>query len=257
MSDRRSALRRFLASRLDPTSYLGLHLTVGLAVALLALWGFGALLEEVLDGATLVRTDIAADAWLHAHATPLGTSSFHAITQLGSPALMTLVAGIGAAVLWRVRDRTPPMVAALGRAAVVTWIAAFVGGALLGQLLKTLVHRTRPEYGARFLHGVSYSFPSGHAMGATIGYGMIAWALIRLLGLRGTARALTIVACVLVVLAIGTSRLYLGVHYPSDVVGGFAVGGAWLTVCLTGLSVAEGRERVRQASGTPAYRKRS
>lgn len=230
-------LARFAAARLDPTSSLGLHLTVGLAAFLLALWAFGALLEEVLDDATMVRLDVAADAWIHAHATPGGLRLFDAVTQFGSPAVMGLAAVVGAVLLWRTRHRLT----------LVTWVAAFAGGALVDQVLKVLVHRARPAYGAAYLHGHSYSFPSGHAMGSIIGYAMIVIALRRHVPAARRHVVAVSVAAAVCVLAIGASRLYLGVHYPSDVVGGWAAGAVWLAVCLTAASVARGRRGAAMA----------
>jgi undecaprenyl-diphosphatase len=240
--DAPSALRRFLAARLDPTSYLGLHLTAGLAALLLAVWAFGALLEEVLDDATMVRLDVATDAWIHARTTPAGLTLFHAITQLGSPAVMGLVAVVGAIALWRARYRLT----------LVTWIAAFVGGVLVNQALKLAVHRDRPMYGTAYLHGHSYSFPSGHAMGSIIGYAMLVYVLRRHMPVVRRHTTLAVVVAALIVLAIGASRLYLGVHYPSDVIGGYAAGAGWLAICLTGASVARGRASIRRASARPA-----
>ncbi|MBV9879020.1 MAG: phosphatase PAP2 family protein [Gemmatirosa sp.] len=224
-------LRRFLAARLDRASYLGLHLTVGLGVALGGLWAFGALLEEVLDAERLVRWDEAASRWVHAHTSPAGLRVMHAVTTLGAPTTMAALALGGAVVLFRQRRRTT----------LVTWLAAFGGGMLLDALLKYAVRRPRPPFGARYLHGHSYSFPSGHAMGAIVGYAMLLHLLRgRRTWRRATAVAATAAAAALV-LFVGVSRVYLGVHYPSDVVGGLLAGAAWLAVCLTGESIAEGR----------------
>jgi undecaprenyl-diphosphatase len=224
--------RRFVAARLDPASYLGLRLTIGLVVLLAALWAFGALLEEVLDNETLVRLDVAASAWIHARTTPAGLALFDAITQLGSPVAMGAVALVGSVVLWRRRRRV----------ALVTWVAAFGGGVVVDQALKLAVHRARPTYGGAYLHGHSYSFPSGHAMGSIIGYTMLVYTVHGGgAAARRTRAALLRGGAAVIVLAIGASRLYLGVHYPSDVVGGYAAGAAWLAICLTYASVTHGR----------------
>ncbi|HEX8851764.1 MAG TPA: phosphatase PAP2 family protein [Gemmatimonadaceae bacterium] len=224
-------LMRFLRARLDPKSYLGLHFTVGLVLVVLTLWLFGGLLEEVLDNATLVRWDMSAAARIHAMATPLGLSVFHAITNIGSPPVMTSLAVIGVATLLVMRWRLLALV----------WIAAAGGGAILDQVLKILVHRTRPEYGAAFLHGVSYSFPSGHAMGSLIGFGMVAFAIAHVRHLSRRERQVAYWLAGLATLLVGLSRVYLGVHYPSDVVGGWAAGGAWLSICITGYHFVTGR----------------
>ena len=228
-------VRRFVAARLDPKAYLGLHATIGLLGAALALWLFGAVLDAVLDDATLVRWDLATAAAVHGRATAAGLRLFDTLTQLGSPAAMALLGTAGAILLWRRGLRTM----------LVAWVAAFVGGLLLDQAVKLVVHRDRPEYGAAYLHGHSYSFPSGHSMGATIGYGVLAYVLVRVhQPLRGR-RALVYGLAALIALAVGVSRVYLGVHYPSDVVGGWAAGSAWLAVCLTGAGIARRRAESR------------
>ncbi|HET7458165.1 MAG TPA: phosphatase PAP2 family protein [Gemmatimonadaceae bacterium] len=227
--------RRFVAERMDPKAYLGLHVTVGLAVVALGLWLFGALLDAVLDNAMMVRWDVAADAWVHARATPAGLRAFDVVTQLGSPAAMAALGAAGALVLWRARRHTT----------LIAWLAAFGGGAAVDWVLKSVVHRARPTYGNVYLHGHSYSFPSGHAMGSAIGYAM----LVYVAGLywhpaNRAWRTLGVVAAAAIVVAVGLSRVYLGVHYPSDVIGGWAAAAAWLSVCLTGMSIAQGRSRL-------------
>jgi undecaprenyl-diphosphatase len=228
-------MRSFVTARIDPKAYLGLYVTVGFVTTALALALFGALVEEVLDNATLVRWDMATDAAIHDRATPLGLEIFHAVTQLGSPTLMALVALAGALVFWRQGRRT----------LLLTWIAAFGGGALLDGVLKWAVHRTRPVYGAAYLHGHSYSFPSGHSMGSAIGYGMVAYALARHWHPRGMRRGFLYAAAALLSGLVGVSRVYLGVHYPSDVIGGWAAGAGWLAICLTGAGIARRRASER------------
>ena len=232
---------RFIAARLDRDSYLGLHLTVGLAIIAAGLWLFGSLLEEVLDNATLVQWDIAAASRIHGVATPIGTQVFVAITNIGSPVAMAVVAVVGAGVAFITRHR----LLALG------WAAAAVGGAIIDFLFKATVHRTRPEYGAAFLHGTSWSFPSGHAMGSIIGYGFLGYAIVRIRRLRGWRQAAVFGLAALLTLLIGVSRVYIGVHYPSDVLGGWAAGLAWLAVCVTGYEVVSGRSAITTAS-TPS-----
>ncbi len=223
-------------ARLDSKSYLGLHLAAGFVVAAIALWLFGALLDAVLDDATLVRWDVATAAAVHGRVTPAGLTAFDAITQLGSPVVLGAIGAIGLVVLWRRRRRTM----------LIAWAATFAGDALLAAVLKRAVHRTRPAYGAGYLHGHSFSFPSAHAMGSIAAYGVLAYALTRRPG--RVPRWAIYAAAALVVLLVGVSRVYLGVHYPSDVLGGFAAGAAWLAVCLTG----EGIARNRADDGGPA-----
>jgi undecaprenyl-diphosphatase len=213
-------LRRFLAARFDRKSQLGIGLTFSVAVFALAIWALSGLLDAVLDNATLVHWDGIIESWFHTHASATGLTIFDVVTQLGSPAV-AVVATVVAIYLWRARALL----------LLWTWIGANVGGLAIEYALKTTVHRSRPQYAAAYLHGHSYSFPSGHTMASTICYLMLAY--IIWLHPRTTPRARRvswIVACALV-LAVVFSRLYLGVHYPSDVLGGFMAGLAWLAVC--------------------------
>ncbi len=220
-----SRFARFVAARLDPKAYLGLHVTVGLAVAALALWLFGTVLEEVLDNAAVVRFDIATMDWIAAHTTPLGLRVFSAITRLGDIPVIPTIAVAGAWVLWHQRHRL----------VLVCWLSAFFGGVLVNRLLKLLVHRSRP---VRVVHETTFSFPSGHAMAATIGYGMLAYVLATYWHPRGIKRRFLFLGATILALAVGVSRVYLGVHFPTDVIGGFAAGTAWLAICVTGTRIA-------------------
>jgi undecaprenyl-diphosphatase len=98
---------------------------------------------------------------------------------------------------------------------------------------KAMVDRTRPGDTLRdqAVHERNASYPSGHAMGSMLGYGTLAYAGVVLLRRRAAQVALVTVLTILV-LAIGSSRIYLRAHWLSDVVGGFALGGFWLTLCI-------------------------
>ena len=169
---------------------------------------------------SLVRWDAVAEGWFHTHATPAGLRFFDAVTQLGSPGVAVIVVVV-ALYLWRQRVFL----------LLWTWLGAIVGGLAIEYVLKTTVHRSRPQYAAAYLHGHSYSFPSGHTMESTICYLMLAFLVSSHPPTRpAVGRAALIVAGMLIV-AVGFSRLYLGVHYPSDVVGGLAAGLGWLAVC--------------------------
>jgi membrane-associated phospholipid phosphatase len=93
-------------------------------------------------------------------------------------------------------------------------------------------------YGAAYLTGHSYSFPSGHAMGSIIGIGMLLYVLGLYWHPSRLVRIASIVAACIFVGLVGVSRVYLGVHYPSDVMGGWAAGAAWMAVCVSGASFA-------------------
>src|SRR5258708_35319200 len=97
------------------------------------------------------------------------------------------------------------------------------------------------DHGTHRMQAGSFSFPSGHAMGSMIGYGMLIWTLFVIWHPRHTWKVVIYLLAGLLVVAIGLSRIFLGVHYPSDVVGGWAAALAWLAVCITGVNVARHR----------------
>ena len=235
-------LRTFLKARLEPRAYLGLHLTVGLILGAAGIWIFGAVLDAILDNATMVRWDIAIDAFIHAHMAPSALPYVSATTQFGGPIAMGALGVVGAVVLWRAKRRD----------VLVGWIAAFAGGAIIDEALKMAVHRSRPTYGAAFVQAGSFSFPSGHAMGSMIGYGMLLWTIFIFWHPKRVWRVLIYLFASLLVLAIGLSRIFLGVHYPSDVGGGWAAAVAWLAVCITGVNIARHRHAMIQNPGAMA-----
>ena len=105
------------------------------------------------------------------------------------------------------------------------------GGAVLNLLLKNLFERARPEL-FRLVEATGYSFPSGHSMVSLCFYGMAAFLLVRELK-SWPGRVLVVSAAGLLIAAIGVSRIYLGVHYPTDVVAGYAAGSMWLAFCIS------------------------
>ena len=105
------------------------------------------------------------------------------------------------------------------------------GGAVLSILLKSLFHRVRPET-FWVVPETGFSFPSGHALATMCFYGMLAFLAIRNIE-KWRGRLAVITIAVIISLAVGISRIYLGVHYPTDVVAGYAAGFMWLTFCIS------------------------
>lgn len=229
----------FLVARFTPGEFLGLHLTLGLVASLAALWLFGAVTEDVVHHDPLTTFDLALATELRAHAIPVGDRIAVAISLVGSPvAMAALGVAVAVALAWR-----------RAWALLAGWTAAFAGAGVLTWALKDIIRRPRPTGAAAFLHGASWSFPSGHSLGAMIGYGMLAY-ILALHASRRRSRATIYSAAALLVVAIGLSRLYLGVHYFSDVVGGFAAGLVWLSACISGVEVAR-RRRAMLLPTTP------
>jgi len=247
MAFRRSHPRiwRFLVVRFARGEYLGLHLTVGFGVALAALWLFGGITEDVVHHDPLTQLDVMILHWFRAHATHTTDTIGSAISLVGSPGAMAVMAvTVGIALL--VRRHWIELVG---------WLAAFVGGGLLNVAVKNAVQRSRPSGAGAFLHALhgqyGYSFPSGHAMGSVFGYGMLAYLLVTFWLNRRVARVTVVVATTTLIVAIGVSRLYLGVHYFSDVVGGYAAGVVWLAACISGVEIARRQPLVETLRAAP------
>src|SRR5437763_1284520 len=227
LKTRHPRMWKFVAARFARGEYLGLHLTVGLAISLLGLWIFAGLTEDVIHQDPITRFDLTLVDWLRTHVGPRGLGIARALSALGSAYVMLGLA-LGVA-----------FVLAMGRHGLLLegWIIAFLGGAVLNTALKTAIHRPRPEH-STILSSQSWSFPSGHAMESLIAYGMLAYLLVVLVPGAHKRRFIIVLSTSLLVLGIGWSRLYLGVHYFSDVVGGYAGGVLWLSACISGLEVS-------------------
>ena len=215
---------RFLRARLSPESYLGLHLTIGLLVILLAGWWFADIAEDMSRSAATRALDDNIKSWFVVHGTPLLTAISRVITFFGSVGFLSSASLVVGAVLAIRRSfyRLLALVLAAG------------GGALLNLALKHLFHRRRPVLENPLVTLSSYGFPSGHTMGATIFYGVVALIVTYWMG-SWSRRVLTGWLAALVIALIGASRIYLGAHYFTDVIGAVAVGLAWLAFCWTGV----------------------
>ena len=126
----------FVAARFARGEYLGLHLTVGFVISLAGLWLFGGVTEDVIHHDPLTQFDMALLDWLHRHATPTGYAIFHAITLLGSPVTLTVLA-LGVGLLLATRRQW----ILLGG-----WLTAFAGGGVLDEVLKLVIRRPRPPW---------------------------------------------------------------------------------------------------------------
>ncbi len=218
----------FIASRFAREEYLGLHLTVGFLLSVAALWLFGGVTEDVVHHDPLTAVDLSFAAWMRVHSGPMGDRIAMVVTILGSPVALAIVAVVVGAILARKRWWI----------VLVGWIASSAGASLLNWALKRVVARPRPVGSQGFLYDSSFSFPSGHAMGSLVQYGMLAYLLIAFWPSGRRHRAFIAAGTAVLVLMIGLSRLYLGVHFLSDVIGGYAAGTVWLAACVTGVEIA-------------------
>lgn len=190
-------------------------IVAGLVLALVTLALFGVLAEDVYERET-IRLDTGVGEFLHQYSTPALDAAMNAATFLGSlPALLPVMLGTGLLLLSLGRRRELLFLAVVG-----------AGGTGLNQLLKAVFQRPRPAL-PWSLPEPSFSFPSGHAMDAFFCYLGVACVVWMVWGWKWGG--LAVVAAVALVLAIGVSRVYLGYHYVSDVVGGYAAALCWLS----------------------------
>jgi len=196
--------------------------TGGVALATLAFWFFKEQAENVVEG-TADRYDDAIMQAVHTIDNPAMTRTMEAVTQLGSHAAISIAAGVTAlAMLGK------------GRKTDAWTVVVSTGGAMaINTILKNVFQRQRPkELARRIKLPKSHSFPSGHSLLSAATYPIVAHHLVQNESLAVQAAVHTLAG--LTILSVGFSRVYFGVHFPSDVLGGFAAGFGWLG--LTSLS---------------------
>lgn len=215
-----------------------------LATALLAL------LAGVVTQGITQRFDERVLQTLEAHRSPLLTEVMIEITTIGSGVPLILMVAFAALLLWLTRHRW----------SVALLVIGSLGGTLVNRLLKETFERPRPVVVDAVQQVTSLSFPSGHATSSFIVYGVLAYILSRLAPDRSVRIAIWS-AAVFMIIAVGFSRMYLGVHYPTDVAGGFLVGLAWVLILAATMNalgfLASRRPETRveehdlEAPGTP------
>jgi membrane-associated phospholipid phosphatase len=216
---RSERMRRYLRRRFDPGRATGLALTVALVLIFLTALAFGVVADMVTSRTGLYRFDSGAAAFGAAHATDRSIDVLLGITQLGSTVVIVVVAlALGLLEWWRRR-----------RWAVLAFmLTVILGQNLIANGIKLLVHRERPPV-PHLVNATGWSFPSGHSAAAAATYAAVALLLGR--GRRWTVRAWLGTGAAAIVVAVASSRVLLGVHWVTDVIGGVALGFAWFAVC--------------------------
>jgi membrane-associated phospholipid phosphatase len=220
-------------SRWPPLAYLLGHLALGFALIVGAAALFAGIAEAIGDGEAIGQLDLLFSETVRATIDPTALQLFARITHVGDPLLLGSLALAACAVLLRLRRY---------------WLCAALvltggGAALLNLSLKALFQRTRPVHTHGLTSAEGWSFPSGHASGAVVIYGMLAYLLLRLLPARTAEAPRLLIALLAAVLAFtsGGSRVLLQVHFATDVLAGFASGLAWLMVCVLTMELARYR----------------
>ncbi len=223
----RSRLGAFFQARLSPEGLFGRHFSIGGGVFIAAVLVFAGIAVHVSSANWLTATDDRISHWFDLHGTVGWTRFMFVITDLHGSVAIPLFSAVFVLLLARRKDWF--------------WMAAVAGttfgGMLLNIGLKYVFRRGRPSFENPLVNIATYSFPSGHTVGTTLFYSVLAAYLMSRVSSIAARIAILAVAAAMVAL-VGLSRIYLGAHYLSDVVGAILEGLAWLSLCLTAVAVA-------------------
>jgi undecaprenyl-diphosphatase len=241
-NERRTQNRRLLSAYADPiysalrastakvdslVAALGIFLVGGLIVAAIGTAIFVEVASHVQSGSTQAF-DESVIRWLAARHTHTLDAVMVEITALGTGTVVIMIVAVAGLFLVLTQHKY----------SAILLLASTAGGLVLNGVLKLGFNRPRPSIFVPSVNTVSSSFPSGHAMNATIVYMTVGYLAARL-HKRKWARWLLIASVFVVIVLICFSRLYLGVHYPSDVLAGFLIGLAWAGFCMATLEAIQ------------------
>jgi membrane-associated phospholipid phosphatase len=229
-------LGRFLSGTLTMARYLGIVAIVGFGFSAGALVLFVELADEIGAGESLADFDVALSTALREHISRETLRVFSIITHLGDSVVLLAIGLLVFAVL--AAKRLKLLAAA--------WAVTTLSGGLLNRILKSIFERSRPfhDHGLTAVEG--WSFPSGHASGSMLIYGLLAYVVV-----RSTPAAWHVPAAlagIALIIFVGSSRVLLQVHYLSDVLAGYASSAAWVAICVAALETVRWREQQRSRS---------
>jgi membrane-associated phospholipid phosphatase len=223
------------ARRWLPLGALGTSALIGAIFCVLLTLGFAWLAKGVFSD-RFVAIDNGVITWLHNYWGPASNNFMLFFTTIGEVWVLGPLIAVAAFALTRSRR----WIDAGGL------VLAGLGAGLLNLVLKDIFERARPNLFPGPIHLTTYSFPSGHAMGSIAVYGMLAFVSARLTNHRLLRYAIVLVAMV-IVFFIGLSRVFFGVHYPTDVIGGYLAGAIWLAISILTVLAGEDQAKRRQA----------
>ncbi|PYI55495.1 phosphatase PAP2 family protein [Paenibacillus flagellatus] len=202
--------------------------------AVLCAAGFG-FMAFAVGGPHMANIDRVVTAYIRGMQSDSLTTFMKAVTWVGSGQAAGVITIVAMAFLYK----------RLGfRTELVLLAAVGLGSWLLNVSLKAIFRRTRPEEAEWLVDVYGYSFPSGHSMGALALYGILAYLLWKRMPGRAWRGALLLLGASIIA-AIGVSRIYLGVHYPSDVVGGYLASACWASAFIMGYEAYRRRRERR------------
>lgn len=234
LSKSKSPLLIWGRRRLELDNPYGLPLTITLLIAALLLVNFLSVLITVSSKGTLTHVDARVLNLIPSIRTPAQTTFFRAVTTLANTETAILLVVTTAAVLWRKHQRF-----------LMAVLAAVAGGEeAVTYTIKQLVKRARPDQALGLIREDSFSFPSGHTVRATVLFGLLAYIIYKTYT-STRARILTISTYVLAVFLVALSRIYLGVHYPTDVWGSILLGSSMIVMVIGALEITSRYKLIR------------
>lgn len=238
----------FAARRVDPRAITGLGLSVGALVVLAMAWAFAEVSFEIVNGTSIDATDDRVVNLFALLRTPSLDRFMLAMTYIGSGRTVVVLATVCiiVALLWKRRDGALMIVSSL------------VASSIFFSTIKLLIGRPRPPLWSARIVQTGFSFPSGHATTAAAFYGVAAFLLLREWRLRRDRHIwldVTTGICAIVLVAlIGISRVYLGVHYPSDVLAGWAGGALCVALVFVITRIRQSRSHGAEPTRRPIER---
>jgi undecaprenyl-diphosphatase len=198
----------------------GALLLVGFLAALVTTSGLVMLHDEILN-VSFEQRDQSIQNWAHSFASPVLTELMRGLSWVGSPIVLVPMVTLAVGLMWRLGRKDDSVLVA----------SAALGAVALDEVMKWHFKRLRPDVPWALVHEHSFSFPSGHSVLAIVLYGVIVYKTQNKLR-SGWTKAVLMTGAATMVVGIGFSRVYLGAHYPSDVVGGYFVGAVWLAAVI-------------------------
>lgn len=218
----------FIKSRLDPEVEFGLTLTIGVLITLFFVYLFFGVVQDLIGHEPLVQSDLLL---------------INLIKDFRTPSLNNVMFFFTCLAQWQVVFFGVALVCVLFAVSrkwhqIVALVISVAGGQFFVWIIKNALDRPRPPLLDALVQERSYSFPSGHAFIAFSFYGLIAYFVFKTVKSK-LMKAATVVFLLVLILAIGLSRLYLGAHWPSDVLASYAAGAAWLAALITALEIQD------------------
>lgn len=223
---------KFVKKRLTPDEKFGLYLTIGIIISAVFIYLFLNILLGLFTQDLLVMSDLRVINIAVTYRTPALNHFMFFITTLGSGAVV-FIGAFALAIFFYLTNRWRYLISIL---------SSVVFGELFYRIVKNIIERPRPSVSLALVQADGYSFPSGHAFMAMTFYGMLFYFLYRQIGgsriqRKKLTEALLLTLSIFFIGLIGYSRIYLGVHWPTDVLAGWAAGAAWVTVFITVLEI--------------------